>query len=185
MTDFTNFDTLLKNSQNVEGLLKIHEYILSQKQVLGDSRIISKHLKEENEELKNKFEVIEQSTESCAYMEMEIKKLNEDISLMKKGVWIGVDSRKTTLGKLDEEIDGLKKENDKLKDEREVNLVSIKKLKIEKEMLVKLSKDKLSEKKEQIEKLKVSLTKVDELVSSVLYGEGSHRCWDDGSFQKK
>ena len=75
MTDFTNSDTLLKNSQNVEGLLKIHEYILSQKQVLGDSRIISKHLKEENEELKNKFELIEQSTESCAYMEMEIKKM--------------------------------------------------------------------------------------------------------------
>tara|TARA_R110000782_G_scaffold221422_1_gene308632 strand:- start:1448 stop:1816 length:369 start_codon:yes stop_codon:yes gene_type:complete len=122
MTDFLCYEELITISQEVGGLDKIHEYILSQKQVLGDSRIISKHLKEEN---------------------------------------------------------------DTLKDEREMNLVSIKKLKIEKEMLVKLSKDKLSEKKEQIEKLKVSLTKVDELVSSVLYGEGSHRCWDDGSFQKK
>ena len=150
MTDFTNYDEFITISQEVGGLDKIHEYILTQKLLLRDSRFHKSMKVDEIKTLKEKVDTLEQQTEG---FRVEYPKLEKEI--------------------------------DQLKDEREINLLSIKKLNIEKEMLVKLSKDKLSEKKEQIEKLKVSLTKVDELVSSVLYGEGSHRCWDDGSFQKK
>ena len=38
---------------------------------------------------------------------------------MRRGLWIGADSRKTTLGELDKEIEGLKKDNQELFEELE------------------------------------------------------------------
>ena len=49
----------------------------------------------------------------------ENEKLKEDIAKMRRGLWIGADNRKTTLGELDKEIEGLKKQNQELFEELE------------------------------------------------------------------
>ena len=84
-------------------------------------------------ELKKQFEVVEQSPESSAYAELEIEKLkkgkerfrhlhsqvsceneelNKDNEMLLKGLWIGPDNRKTTVGRwraeYEEKIEKLK-----------------------------------------------------------------------------
>ena len=148
----------------------------------------SKKLKEENEELKKENEemiAVHNKFKELLHKETSLDDMFID-SLMDKAYGDNeflsekeeeIDQLKEKVDTLEQQTEGfrveypkLEKEIDQLKDEREVNLLSIKKLKMEKEMLVKLSKDKLNEKREQIEKLKETLTKVDSLVSPVLFG---------------
>jgi len=136
-------------------------------------------LKKENEELKkglSKEELDKTAKVICNLLDTteghkkENEELKKEIEGLKEQALCNNTHDSCCMCDVCEENDKLKEEIDQLKDEREVNLLSIKKLKMEKEMLVKLSRDKLSEKKEQIEKLKETLTKVDSLVSPVLFG---------------
>ena len=76
-----------------------------------------------------------------------IMKLKKDISLMKKGIWIGSDSRKTTLGKLDEEIEELKEGIQNIIDVKDEEIKSLH----DKLVVVKKQNEELKDKVDTLE----------------------------------
>ena len=82
------------------------------------------HIKAENVKLKKQFEVIEQSTESCAYMELEIERLKSDDYKQEilrdniddaMGNWVDDVFGVSDLDEVKKQMDELKAENEKLR----------------------------------------------------------------------
>tara|TARA_R110000803_G_scaffold59936_2_gene118988 strand:+ start:758 stop:1381 length:624 start_codon:yes stop_codon:yes gene_type:complete len=142
----------------------------------GERRLFENiKLKKENEELKNKFEVIEQSTEHTTYMELEIERLQGDEYKQEilrdniddaMGNWVDDVFGVSCLDEVKEEMDKMKKENNELKFGvyiiQEALEKRVKEIDEVKEVMDKMKKEN--------EKLKETLTKVDSLVSPVLFG---------------
>jgi len=187
MTDYTNFDDIMKLSTNIGGLDEIHGHILDlTKEIEGHKKGLSK------EELDETAKVICNLLDTSKKLKEENEKLKEDartnldysLKYEKEGV-----KKDEEISQLKKEIEELKKENGEIMDsldtaienrdneENEELKNKIKKLDDEltqahvdwKEEGERRLFENINLKKEN-EKLKETLTKVDSLVSPVLFG---------------
>ena len=194
MTDYTNFDTLLKKSHTIEGLDEIHSHILQLKEHIdemedsvldasesfnlqqqsnvlwykGDSMCDPETGDEITMDTYLKYEKAfhEQPTKKCC-AEIENEKLKKEIEGHKKGLSKEeLDETAKVICNLLDTSKKLKEENEKLKEDARTNLDYS--LKYEKEGIKK--DEEISQLKKENEKLKETLTKVDSLVSPVLFG---------------